>query len=82
MARIGPPPELDGLIAGYCDYRERTGGFTTHRELPHAEGVFIVNLGDPISITGGDGERLTLKAGEAFVAGAHLRPALSHSSGA
>jgi AraC-like DNA-binding protein len=82
MARIAPPSDLVGLIYGYSDYRERTAGFATRRELPHAEGVFIVNLGDPISITGGNGERLTLKAGEAFVAGAHLKPALSHSSGA
>jgi len=81
MARIAPPADLSGLIHGYSDYRERTAGFTTRRELPHAEGVFIVNLGEPISITGGNGERLTLNAGEAFVAGAHLRPALSHSAG-
>lgn len=82
MAQIAPPPDLSGLIHGYSDYWERTAGFTTRRELPHAEGVFIVNLGDPIAITGGNGAALTLKAGEAFVAGAHLRPALSHSSGA
>ncbi|MCD0423710.1 helix-turn-helix domain-containing protein [Rubrivivax sp. JA1024] len=82
MASISAPSDIADLIQGYCDYREHTGGFTTRRELPHAEGVFIVNLGDPISITGGDGAVLSLKAGEAFVAGAHLRPALSHSSGA
>ena len=80
-ARIAPPPALAGLISGYSDYSERTGGFTTRRELPHAEGVLLVNLGAPIAITGGDGGVLPLRPGEAFVAGAHLRPALSHSDG-
>ena len=70
---------LRGLVAGYADYWERTGAFTTRRELPHPEGVLIVNLGEPIRITGGDGGVLTLAPGEAFVAGAHLKPALSHS---
>src|SRR3954447_10641265 len=81
-ARVSAPPQLDGEIYGYSDYWERTGGFTTRRELPHAEGVLIVNLGAPIAITGGDGSLLHLKAGESFAAGAHLRPALSHSEGA
>ena len=82
MARISPAPALNGLIAGYVDYSERTSVFTTRRELPHPEGVLIVNLGEPIAITGGDGAVLALGPGEAFAAGAHLRPALSHSSGA
>ena len=82
MARIAPPPALRGLIAGYADYWERTADFSTRRELPHAEAVLIVNLGAPIAITGGDGAALRLQPGEAFAAGAHLRPALSHSDGA
>jgi AraC-like DNA-binding protein len=81
-ARIAPPPDLARDLYEYADYWERTGGFTTRRELPHAEGVLIVNLGDPVEITGGDGAVLRLGAGEAFVAGAHLRPALSRSEGA
>lgn len=80
-ARVAAPPELSDHIYGYSDYWERTGGFTTRRELPHAEGVLIVNLGAPIAITGGDGAVLRLEAGGAFAAGAHLRPALSHSQG-
>ena len=81
-ARVAPPSELAHQIYGYSDYWERTGGFSTRRELPHAEGVLIVNLDAPIAITGGDGRVLRLQAGEAFVAGAHLRPALSQSDGA
>jgi AraC-like DNA-binding protein len=82
MAEVSAPPELRNEIYGYSDYRERTGRFTVRRELPHAEGVLIVNLGAPIAITGGDGRMLQLKPGDSFVAGAHLRPALSHSEGA
>jgi AraC-like DNA-binding protein len=44
--------------------------------------VLIVNLGDPITIVGGDGKILELGLGEAFVAGVHLQPALSQSNGA
>ena len=80
-ARIAAPASLAGAIYGYSDYSERTGGFTVRRELPHAEGVLIVNLGKPIAITGGDGETVRLEQGDAFVAGAHLRPALSRSFG-
>ncbi|QNQ08129.1 helix-turn-helix domain-containing protein [Sphingomonas alpina] len=81
MAHIAPPAALVGLIHGYCDYAERTGGFTARRELPHGDGVMIVNLGDPITIVGGDGQILDLGTGEAFVGGIHLRPALSQSNG-
>lgn len=82
FTRIAAPPALAGLIDGYCDYSESTTGFSTRRELPHAEGVLIFNLGLTVRITGGDGRALDLRAGEAFVAGIHLRPALSHSFGA
>lgn len=79
--RMAACAQLDGDVHGYADYWERTGGFTVRRELPHAEGVLIVNLADPIEITGGDGHAIRLQAGEAFVAGVHTRSALSHSTG-
>jgi AraC-like DNA-binding protein len=82
MTRLRVAPNLCGLIAGYCDYSERTQGFSTRRELPHAEGVLIINLGEPVFIVGGNGREITLRSGEGFVAGVHLRPALSRSSGA
>jgi AraC-like DNA-binding protein len=81
MARISAPLAITGLIDGYSDYHERTASFSVRRELPHAEGVMIINLGPPIAITGGDGQILRLGPAEAFVAGIHLRPALSHSCG-
>jgi AraC-like DNA-binding protein len=78
---VRPAPRLLGMIDSYSDYSERTTGFSTRRELPHADGVMIINLGDPVRITGGDGMTIRLAAGEAFVAGAHLRPAYSASGG-
>jgi AraC-like DNA-binding protein len=81
MARYAPPPELSGLVRSYCDYSERTGGFTSRRELPHGEGVFIINLGAPIGITAADGESHRLTSGQGFIAGAHLGPAISSSGG-
>lgn len=81
MRRFAPSRALNGLVAGYTDYAERTTDFTIRRELPHGEGVLIVNLGAPIEITGGDGLLIRLSAGQAVVAGFHLRPALSSSSG-
>jgi AraC-like DNA-binding protein len=81
MRRIAPPARLDGLIRGYTDYEEYTGGFMKRRELPHGEGVLIFNLGAPIAIIAGDGCELRLGTGQAFVAGFHLRPALSVSCG-
>ena len=81
MRRVAPPAHLAGLIRGYTDYDECTGGFTTRRELPHGEGVLIFNLGEPIAIIAGDGRELCVGTSQAFVAGFHLRPALSVSSG-
>ncbi|PXA86154.1 hypothetical protein DMC47_35530 [Nostoc sp. 3335mG] len=81
VAEYAAGPALNGIVHHYTDYRERTGGFTTRRELPIADGVMIFNLGDPLEIVGGDGRTLRLSAGEAFVAGTHLRPALSRSTG-
>jgi AraC-like DNA-binding protein len=81
MTRLRAGADFAGLVAGYCDYSERTSGFSTRRELPHAEGVLIINLGEPIFIVGGDGREITLRSGEGFVAGVHLRPALSRSTG-
>lgn len=72
---------LSGLVVGYHAYSERTPGFTTRREVPHAEGVLIVNLGKGTLVTAGDGKSIALRPGDGFIAGVHLRPALSYSDG-
>lgn len=81
MTAITPPAQLLGLIDGYSDYAERTGSFTTRRELPHAQGVLLINLAKPIAIVSADGREIRLQAGEAFVAGPQLRAVLSRSMG-
>ena len=82
MARLAPADNLQPEIRAYVDYTERIRTFTCRRELPHPEGVLIFNLGEDISITGGDRRQIGLRSGQAFLAGVHLRPALSHSQGA
>ena len=81
MARIAPLPGLAGHVTAYSDYREQTGGFTARREMPSPGGVMILNLGPEIEIVGGDGAAIRICPGEGFVGGAHLRHAVSRSSG-
>ena len=81
MQHFASAVPLTGLVHSYCDYSEQTRGFSTRRELPHPEGVLIFNLGSDVAITGGNGRDLRLRPGQAFLAGIHLRPALSSSPG-
>lgn len=81
MAHAAPAAALASAIAGYSDYWEQTGSFTTRRELPSLQAVLIVNLGGPIGITGGNGASITLREGEGFVGGLHDQHALSRSNG-
>ena len=81
MARLRTANGLADLVTSYSDYWEETGGFTTRRELPSIDPVLIVNLGDPIDIVDGNGERITIRAGEGFAGGVHLRHALARSTG-
>ncbi len=81
MAHAPAASSLTPFIAGYSDYSERTASFTTRRELPSLGAVLIVNLGEPIAVTGGNGVRVSLPAGHGFVAGIHDRHALSESTG-
>lgn len=80
-ATSGAGVALNGLVLGYSDYWSRSELPTSNRELPHPDGVLVFNLGERIAVTGGDGKVLALGSGEAFVAGAHLRPAWSASFG-
>jgi AraC-like DNA-binding protein len=80
MLRATARPDLDG-IADYTVYCESTGGFTTRRELPHCEGVLIINLGDPVAMGLADGRWVEVGTGEGFAAGLHMAPVLSRSAG-
>jgi AraC-like DNA-binding protein len=79
FAAASPAAHLTGAVRGYAHYTEHTTSFTTRRELPGTEGVLIINLGVRLDMVGGDGATLSLKAGEGFVAGLHVSPALSHA---
>lgn len=81
MAHAPAAAFLSPFVSGYSDYSERTASFNTRRELPSLGAVLIVNMGEPIAVTGGDGVRVILPAGHGFVAGIHDRHALSESSG-
>ncbi|MBI1252058.1 MAG: helix-turn-helix domain-containing protein [Alphaproteobacteria bacterium] len=82
MAEFAPSPALSPILRSYAFYEERTFGFTTRRQPPHGDGVFILNFADPIIITDGAGVETIVRAGEGFVAGPHLRPAFVRSTGA
>jgi AraC-like DNA-binding protein len=82
LARMRPADALIGSIASYTDYWEVTGGFRSRREMPGIEPVFIVNLGEPIEIVGGDGQATVVRTGEGFAGATHTRSAMSRSAGA
>lgn len=82
MARLRPHAALATQVTSYSDYWEETGSFSTRREMPGIDPVFIVNLGEPIEIIDGRGDAITVGRGEGFVAAAHVRHALSRSNGA
>lgn len=77
LTQIAPPAHLARDVDSYRHYEETTGTFCARRELPHTRGVLIFNLGDPITVTGGDGRTLAVAGGQALVAGFHLGPAIS-----
>jgi AraC-like DNA-binding protein len=81
MASAEASRALAPAVTGYTDYWERTGSFTTRRELPSLQSVLIVNLGRAVTIIGGDGLPVTLAPGDGFVAGIHDRHAFSQSAG-
>ncbi len=81
MQRVAPPDHLADTIDGYTFYDDRSRAPHSRRELPHTDAVMIVNLGQPIRVSGGDGASIELGAGTAFIAGAHLRPAISSAFG-
>jgi AraC-like DNA-binding protein len=68
---------FDGAIERYGHYEEQVGGFVARREMPGTQALLLINLGDDVQLTGGDGVRIAVGAGEGFVAGVHCRPAVS-----
>jgi AraC-like DNA-binding protein len=81
LTRLRAGPGARGDIASYSDYWEVTPGFTTRREMPGIEPVFIVNLGRPVEIVAGNGRKVTVGTGEGFAGATHTRSAVSRSAG-
>ncbi|WP_129793538.1 helix-turn-helix domain-containing protein [Sphingosinicella sp. CPCC 101087] len=61
-----PALALRKHVARYSIYWEQTGSFAARRELASTSGVLIYALGEPLEITGANGTRVTVAAGEAF----------------
>ncbi|MGP1281598.1 MAG: helix-turn-helix domain-containing protein [Parasphingopyxis sp.] len=77
-----PHPKLDGFVDNYADYWERTGTFTSRRELAATRGVLIFVFGDPLEIVDAEGQALVLGAGEAFIGGAAETTSIARNLGA
>ncbi|MDZ7894554.1 MAG: helix-turn-helix domain-containing protein [Sphingobium sp.] len=82
MMRARPAAHLRGMVSEYCDYNERTASFAVRAELASTQAVMIFCLGDPLALTGADGNAIRLKPGQAFVAGFADGTSLSRGAGA
>lgn len=81
MIAATPAPALARVVTSYCAYTEQTASFSARRELAATTGVLLFNLGESIELTGADGYSLTLRCGEAFVAGVADGTSISRSGG-
>lgn len=81
MAFASPAPALANHVDRYCSYSERTASFAARRELAATHGVLLYALGDPLSLTGADGNSIVLNAGQGFVAGIADATSISQGSG-
>jgi AraC-like DNA-binding protein len=79
VAEAGAAPGLAHVVRGFSHFEEHVTSFTTRRELPGTQGVLIINFGETIGLTGGDGQTIRLEAGEGFVGGVHTQSALSRT---
>jgi AraC-like DNA-binding protein len=76
-----PAPALTSIVRGYWGYAERTPGPMCRHELPTADIVLIVNLGDPLRLIQPDGEPLNISGGQGFIAGLHTRYTTTETTG-
>jgi AraC-like DNA-binding protein len=81
IAEARPAPALTGIVDLYGAWTERTGSFSTRRELASTGGVFIVNLGAALEIVDARGEIHSFGVGEGFVGGMAEATSLSRSTG-
>jgi AraC-like DNA-binding protein len=74
-------PRLRGVVRDYWGYSERTGNPLRRRELPTADIIFIVNLGEPLRVEQPRSEARVIPPGEGFVAGLHETYAVTATAG-
>jgi AraC-like DNA-binding protein len=76
-----PSPRLRGVVRDLCGYVEQTGSRVRRRELPSADVVFIVNLGEPLLVEQPRGLARLVPSGGGFIAGLHETYALTETAG-
>ena len=81
LVRHAASPRLRGVAHDYWGYAEQTAGPLRRRELPSADIVFIVNLGEPLLVTQPRSAPRVIPTGSGFVAGLHESYALTETAG-
>src|SRR5215203_2245644 len=74
-------PMLRGIARDYWGYAERTGVPLRRRELPSADVIFIVNLGEPLLVAQPRSATSVIPTGGGFVAGLHETYSLTQTTG-
>ncbi len=64
-------PKLRSVVRDYWGYAEQTGRPQRRRELPSADVIFIVNLGEPLLVEQSLSGTSKIPPGGGFVAGLH-----------
>ena len=76
-----PDPLLAPMLRGYWGYAEQSTGPVCRHELPIADIVLIVNLGDALRLVQPDGQPLIIDAGQGFIAGLHTSYTITETTG-
>jgi AraC-like DNA-binding protein len=81
LVRRVASPRLRGVARDFWGYSERTGYPLRRRELPSADIIFIVNLGEPLRVEQPRSEARVVPSGSGFVAGLHETYTVTETAG-
>src|ERR671916_3302721 len=81
LVRHAASPRLRGVAHDYWGYAEQTGSPLRRRELPSADIIFIVNLGEPLLVAQPRSAAHVIPTGGAFLAGLHETYTLTETAG-
>jgi AraC-like DNA-binding protein len=76
-----PSPRLRGAVRDLCGYKEQTGFRMRRRELPSADIIVIVNLGEPLLVEQPRALARLVPSGGGFIAGLHETYSLTETAG-